>query len=168
MRMVKCSQTLSFGLRLSVPMPPVARMEGRLSAIDSNREPSRPEVALRELRSVLMDVLEGAVTQVNAFRSKKRASEVTGGGDKTPDFAESDGGFSGSEKSQAPQLLADIAIVEKNLTAYLRQFVADVAANINAAMVEPEMWGAWWNSQLKDVSEHVRDLTRYFETSTQR
>lgn len=160
MRMVRCSQTLSFGLRLSVPMPPVARMEGRLSGSG----PVREEVALRELRSVIMDVLQGGTELINTFQSETTAVD----GD-TRDLAE--GGVQASDSTgncQTAQLLGDLARAEKQLIDDFRRFLAKAATRIDGGMKEPGVWGLWWESQVADVSEAVMDLVTYFEAGAQR
>lgn len=166
MRMVRCSQTLSFGLRLSVPMPPVARMEGRLLAAGGSR-PEQPEVALRELRSVLMDVLEGGVRQASAFDHQERCTGAANG-DDTDGFFTSEGQATDSDKSQTAHLLANLVGREAQLVAYLRRFVAGLAARVNGAMAGPELWGLWWDSQLAEASEAVRELAKYFEAAGER
>lgn len=167
MRMVRCSQTLSFGLRLSVPMPPVARMEGRLPATGTSSRSGQPEVALRELRSVLMDVLEGGVEQANAFQPKERCVGTAKDGD-TGGFSKSEGQTFDSGNDRTVQFLADLAGREKQLVADLRRFVADVAARVDKALTGPEVWGLWWDSQLADVSEAVRESAKYFEAAGDR
>ncbi|CAM9515573.1 unnamed protein product [Ectocarpus sp. 12 AP-2014] len=159
MRMVKCSQTLSFGLQLSVPMPPVARMEGRLPATGSGGLPGRAEVALRDLRSVVMDVLEGGMEQVNVLQLKERCGD-------TDSFLESGGQASDSGGRQSMQSLADLAGTERRLVVDLRRFLAIVAARVEGVMVEPETWGFWWDSQLVDVSEALAEVARYFEAAS--
>lgn len=168
MRMVKCSQTLAFGLRLSVPMPPVARMEGRLSGTGSGNAPGQAKVALRELRSILVDVLEGGVQHANAFLSSKQCAETTGASSNAHGLSESEGQVSDSGRCQTRQLLAGIVGTEKQLTANLHRLVADCAARVDGATAGPEVWGTWWDSRLANVSEDVRDLTKYFEAATQR
>lgn len=166
MRMVRCSQTLNFGLRLSVPMPPVARMEGRLSAAGGS-PPGQPEVALRELRSVLMDVLEGGVRQISAFDNREGCAGAGSGGD-TDGFFQSEGQTTDAAKCPPSHALADLVGKETQLVADLRRFVAGVAAKVNGAMAEPDMWGLWWDSQLEEVSEAVRELAAYFEAAGER
>lgn len=166
MRMVRCSQTLSFGLRLSVPMPPVARMEGRLPAAGGSR-PGQPEVALRELRSVLMDVLEGGVRQASAFDNREGCASAANGGDTDGSFA-SDGQTTDSGKCRTSHLLADLVGREAQLVADLRRFVAGVAAKVNGAMAGPDVWGLWWDSQLTEISEAMGELAKYFEAAGER
>lgn len=161
MRMVRCSQTLSFGLRLSVPMPPVARMEGRLATLGGS-QPKQPEVALRELRPVLVDVLEGGVRQAGAFDKREGCSGSAGGG------AFFTNGGQSAAKSQTSYFLADLVGREKQLVAHLRGFVAAVAAKVNGAIAGPEVRGLWWDSQLAEVSEAVRELAKYFEAAGER
>lgn len=163
MRMVRCSQTLNFGLRLSVPMPPVARMEGRLSAAGGSL-PGQPEVALRELRAVLMDVLDGGVRQTSAFDNREGCAGA-GSGDG---FFPSESQTTDAAKCPTPHVLADLVGRETQLVAGLRRFVAGVAAKVNGAMAEREVWSLWWDSQLGEVSEAVRELATYFEASGER
>ncbi|CAM9261659.1 unnamed protein product [Hapterophycus canaliculatus] len=168
MRMIKCSQTLSFGLRLSVPMPPVARMESRLHASGNSTRPVQPEVALRELRSMLMDVLKGGIKQAHAYQSMKGRTEAAEDGDS--------GGVSQSEDEASDpgrcqnlqQSLADLAGMEKQLVVDLRRLVADVAARIEGAMAGPEVCGLWWDSHLEDVSKAVGQSARFFEAAGDR
>lgn len=160
-RMVRCSQTLSFGLRLSVPMPPVARMETRLPATGRGAE-----LALREVRSALMEVLQGGVKQTNAFESKGRCAGESPAVDLYDEGDE--GQASGPLNDQSMHLLAGIAGAEKQLVADLRRFVEDIAARIETAMVDSDLWGMWWNSELEDVSEAVMDLVTYFEAAATR
>lgn len=160
LRMVRCSQTLSFGLRLSVPMPPVARMEGRLSGSG----PVGEEVALRELRSVILDVLEGGTELVNSFQS-----ETTGVGGDTRDLAEGEVQASDlTGNCQTAQLLGGLARAEKQLIGDLRRFLAKYATRIDEAMNEPELWGLWWESQVTDLSEAVMKMATYFEAGAKR
>lgn len=166
-RMVRCSQTLSFGLRLSVPMPPVARMEGRLPAAGTSSRSGQPEMALRELRAVLMDVLEGGVEQANAFQLKDRCVG-TAEDDDTGGFSKSEGQTFDVGNDRTAQFLADLDIKEKQLVADLRRFVADVAAKVDEAMAEPEVWGLWWDSQLNDISDAVRESAEYFKAASDR
>lgn len=166
MRMVRCSQTLNFGLRLSVPMPPVARMEGRLPAAGGSR-PGQPEVALRELRSVLMDVLEGGVRQASAFDNRDGCAGVGSGDDADGSFT-SEVPTTDAVNGQTSHALADLVGRESQLVADLRRFVAGVAAKVNGVMMEPEVWGLWWDSQLAEVSEAVRELANYFEAAGER
>ncbi|CAM9851512.1 unnamed protein product [Scytosiphon promiscuus] len=167
-RMVKCSQTLSFGLRLSVPMPPVARMESRLHATGSRIRPGQPEVALRELRSMLMDVLKGGAEQVNAYQRTDRRAWAAKDGDSV------EASRSGSDASgqagchNVQQSLVDLVGLEKQLAVDLRRFVAEVAARVEGAMAGPEMWGLWWDSHLDDVSRAVEKSARYFEAAGDR
>lgn len=165
-RMVRCSQALSFGLRLSVPMPPVARMEGRLSATGSNSGPGRADMALRDLRTVLADVLEGAVVQVKSFESKQRCAVETRALGNAFDLLQSED-FD-SANSQSPQLLAGIVRTEGQVAAHLRRFVVHVAAKIEQTLAEPDVWGLWWNSSMEGVSEAVRDIATYFEAAVTR
>lgn len=166
MRMVRCSQTLNFGLRLSVPMPPVARMEGRLPAAGGSR-PGQPGVALRELRAVLMDVLEGGVRQADAFDNREECAGAGIDGD-ADGLLSSDGQTPDAAKCQTSHVLAGLVDRETQLVADLRRFVAGVAAKVNGAMAEPEVWGLWWDSQLEEVSEAVRELATYFEAAGER
>ncbi|CAM9346800.1 unnamed protein product [Pylaiella littoralis] len=166
-RMVRCSQTLSFGLQLSVPMPPVARMEGRLSATGTSSRSGQPEMALRELRSVLMDVLEGGVEQANAFQLKVRCAGTTAD-DGNDGFSQNEGQASDKGNDRTAQFLADLAGREKQLVADLRRFMTDVAARVDEAVAGPEVWGLWWDSQLADVSEAVRELAEYFKAAGDR
>lgn len=165
-RMVRCSQALSFGLRLSVPMPPVARMEGRLSATGSDIGPGRAEMALRDLRAVLADVLEGAVVQVKSFESKQRCPVETLG--NAFGLSQSEDQAPESENVQNPQLLAGIVRTEGQVAAHLRRFVVHIAAAIEQTLAEPDVWGMWWNSSMEDVSETVRDIATYFEAAVLR
>lgn len=159
-RMVRCSQTLSFGLRLSVPMPPVARMEGRLGGSG----PAREEVALRELRSVILDVLQRGTELVDAFRS---ATTVVDG--DTCDLAEGEGQASDSTGNcQTAQLLVTLARAEKRLTGDLRRFLAEAASRIDGSMKGPGVWGLWWDSQVTDLPEAVMELATYFEAGAKR
>lgn len=166
-RMVRCSQTLSFGLRLSVPMPPVARMEGRLSATGTSSRSGQPEMALRELRSVLMDVLEGGVEQANAFQLKVRCAGTTAD-DGNDGFSQNEGQASDKGNDRTAQFLVDLADREKQLVADLRRFMTDVAARVDEAVAGPEVWGLWWDRQLADVSEAVRELAEYFKAAGDR
>lgn len=169
MRMVRCSQALSFGLRLSVPMPPVARMEGRLSAAGVDGGPGRAEMALRDLRAVLADVLEGAVVQLKSFESKQRCAVETRDLGNAVGLSQSEVHASDSGESQSPQLLLGvIAGTEGQVTAHLRRFVVHVAEKIEQTLAEPEVWGMWWNSEMEDVSEAVRDMATYFEAAVSR
>lgn len=147
-------------------MPPVARMERRLSAAGGSR-PGQPEVALRELRSVLMDVLEGAVRQASAFENREGCAG-TGNGGGTDGSLASVGQTADATKCQTLHALADLVGRETQLVADLRRFVAAVAAKVNGAMAEPKVWGLWWDSQLAEVSEAVKELAKYFEAGSER
>lgn len=165
MRMVRCSQTLSFGLRLSVPMPPVARMEGRLPPTGSGSGPGQAEVALRELRAVLMEALEEGVRQVNGFDFEKQFDGTAEAGSSTRGPLESERQGPGSTSTP---LLTGLAGTEKELVADLHRFVTAVAASIDRAMAGPEVWGIWWDSQLAGVTTAVEGLALYFEAASQR
>lgn len=167
-RMVKCSQTLSFGLRLSVPMPPVARMESRLHDSGNSTGRGQPDMALRELRSVLMDVLTGGARQVNAYQSTERRAGAAEDGDSGGDSEREGQSSDPSSCQDLQQSLVDLIGMEKQLVVNLRRFVADVAARVERAMAGPEVWGLWWNSHLEDVSKAVEKSARYFEAAGDR
>lgn len=160
MRMVRCSQTLSFGLRLSVPMPPVARMEGRLGS----NGPVGEEVALRELRSVVLDALQGGTELVNAFQSGTSAVDCN---TRAPAAGEGQV-FDSTGNCQTAQLLDGLAREEKQLAGDLRRFLAEGASRIDGGMKEPGICGLWWESQVKDLSEAVMKLAAYFEAAAER
>lgn len=167
MRMIRCSQTLSFGLRLSVPMPPVARMEGRLAAAELRSREGQPEFALKELRSVLMDVLEGGVEEVNALQTLTERAATGEGGESAGSF-ESKSQTSAPGNCRTPQVLVDLVGKEKQVVADLHRFIADLAAKINGVTTGPEVWGLWWNSELQEVSEGVSKLAKFFEAACDR
>eukprot|EP00752_Nemacystus_decipiens_P017564 g15739.t1 len=140
--------------------------KGRLSAAGGSR-PGMPEVALRELRSVLIDVLEGGVRQASALNNWEECA-VEGSGGGTDDFFPSEGRTTDAANGPTSQVLADLVGRETQLVAGLRRFVAGVAAKVNGAMAEPEVWGLWWDSRLEGVSEAVRELAIYFEAAGER
>lgn len=141
-------------------MPPVARMESRLGG----SEPVGEEVALRELRSVVLDVLQGGTELVNTF-----LSETTGVGGDTRDLAEGDVQASDlTGNCQTAQLLGGLARVEKQLIRDIRRFLAKAATRIDGGMKEPELGGLWWESQAADLSEAVMELVTYFEAGAKR
>lgn len=166
-RMVRCSQTLSFGLRLSVPMPPVARMEGRLPTTGASRRLGQPEMALRDLRAVLMDVLEGGVAQSNAFQPEEGFAGTAKDHD-TGVVSKSEGQTFDFGNERTAQFLSDLTGKEKLLAATLRRFVAGVAARVDEAMTGPEVCGLWWDSQLADVSKAVKESAEYFKAAGHR
>lgn len=166
--MIRCSQALSFGLHLSVPMPPVARMEGRLKpTAGSSHVRQESPVALGELRSVLADVLDGAVEQSDVFGAMQ-SSRGTADDSNATEFAECESHTSEATNNFTPHLLAGLAKTEKQLSASLSRFVADLADRVDEAVLEPEEWGLWWESQLVGVSEAVRDMVEYFEAASER
>ena len=164
-RMVRCSQTLSFGLRLSVPMPPVARMEGGTSAIVSGAM-----VSLRDVRLILSDVVEGGIEQTQAFGAKKPDSNTsTSIKVELEDTGRVSDSGKGHSHSHSPRLLAGIVRSEKQLVADLRRFIAEVTERINQAMMmDSGVWGFWWDSELEDTSDAVRGLAKYFEAAAHR
>lgn len=169
MRMVKCSQALSFGLHLSVPMPPIARMEGRLNSKTGNHGPMRSAVALRELRAVLADVLDGAVERSNVFGSMQSCIATGAGDGNASEGADLEGQGPESESSHSPRiLLAAMSNAEKQVSENLRCFVAELADRVDKALTQPEKWGIWWESQLLGVSEEVRGMVEFFEAASQR
>lgn len=167
MRMIRCSQTLSFGLRLSVPMPPVARMEGRLAAVETSSRQGQPKFALRELRTVLMDVLDGGLGQIKALQTLKECAETEKSGEAAGS-SESESQTSGAGNSRTPQVLVDLVGRESQLVADLHRFIAGLATKINGVATEPEAWGLWWDSELQEVSEGVRKLAKFFEAAGDR
>lgn len=172
LRMIKCSQALSFGLRLSVPMPPVARMEGRLKATGGShaRQQQSPLLALRELRAVLADVLDGALDQSDTFGAMPSSDGTEGCQRSTAENVECESHASESGNNLSPDLLlGGMASTEKHLAANLSRLVADLADRVDeAVMKQPEEWGLWWKSQLVGVSEVVRDMVEYFEAASER
>lgn len=167
MRMIKCAQALSFGLRLSVPMPPVARMEGRLDGTMGGDDPGGAQVALGELRALLMDVLEGGVELTGAFGTTQYSS-VTGENSNAPEVTASEGQVSDSRDNQSLRRLTCVTAENKQLSANLRCFVEDLATRIDQAVAKRERWGLWWESQLVGASKDVRDMAEYFDAASQR
>lgn len=165
-RMVKCAQTLSFGLRLSAPMPPVARMETHLPGVDEDCT-GRAGLALRDLRALLMDVLEGGIQLAGACRMMQ-CSMLQEPGDDCSDPAEGERWVRTSGVNQNPHLLACVLKAEEQLAATLRRFIAELANKINQAMVVPEDWGIWWESRLVDASDAVGNMVEYFEAASPR
>lgn len=159
LRMVRCSQTLSFGLRLSVPMPPVARMEGGESAAGSGTEAS-----LREVRLILADILKGGIEQTKTYGARKcNIDEVA------PITPEDTDQFYHIREGSQSRLLASIVRSEKQLAADLRCLITEVAEKVDKAIrTDSDLWGMWWNSELDDTSEAMRDLAKYFEAAAYR
>lgn len=159
LRMIRCSQALSFGLHLSVPMPPIARMEGRLNLAAGGHE-QQSTVALRELRATLSDVLDAAVAQSDALGAVQ-SSRDTG----VDDSSCSEGP---AREGHDRQLLAGMVKTERQISSNLSQFVADLAHRIYEAVVGPDELGLWWDSQLVGVSEVVKLTVEYFDAASGR
>lgn len=159
LRMVRCSQTLSFGLRLSVPMPPVARMEGGESATGSGTEAS-----LREVRLVLADILEGGIEQTKTYGARKRNIDTLA---QTP--PEDTDQFYHAGEGSPSRLLASIVRSEKQLAADLRRLIIEVAEKMDKAIeTDSDLWGMWWDSEMENTSDAMRDLAKYFEAAAYR
>lgn len=134
-RMIKCAQALAFGLCLSAPMPPIARMESRLDFTDGDGA-RRGRVALRELRAILMDVLVGGIEQVNASRMIQSSGATALGGNH-PNISDDGGQASDSGTGQNPHLLAYVIEAEYKLAENLRRFVAEIADRVDQAIAVP-------------------------------
>lgn len=145
-------------------MPPVARMENRLSPGGDASEPARAKVALRELRIILVDILEGGVQQV---KSSQRAA-ATFQDDELDRVLPTQEQVDRSDASLARQLLDGIAATEEELATDIRQFISAVAARVCDTVADSDVGGAWWESRLSGTSDAVQELADYFEAAARR
>ncbi|CAM9213670.1 unnamed protein product [Choristocarpus tenellus] len=162
MRMVRCAQALSFGLRLSIPMPPISRMEARFEGAGDLGSSTGP--AVRELRTSLADVLQGAIEQTTYAIYVAAACRWPYGNQYTDVW---DAGDTERKCYTEPQMLAQLSKLEIQLPKILRDYVFMVAVSLDRA---PTCWemGVRFESERDSILESLEHLGQLFRAAAER